>query len=501
MYEIKLNKKAQNLTLKQVERSLKLYQTGRRGTPGVVQSIVAGTNVNVDSTDPANPVVSSSGGGSGNPAPPVKSVQFNDENFGGSENFVYDRDKKSLEITDDGEAEHPAFYSAKVEDFWQQEIWSGQFSDERWSIIEGNWTLNTWDAEFDDENNWGQLLLDLSDLLEPGKKYYVSYYGQFNQSMDESQWVEFMLGGQWFGYEYFDPENPNAQEWVDPEGFIEIDPEEDDLTLKVYTYSYFQIYGIYIQEVSNQKAITVYSNDDGELFSIDARGHIEELNVGELEVTDELYVEGEAYFDGEVEFNDLVALDDNPLQLRNTGDSNHEIVHSDEDGIDGVLIKGNQGFAFGVNASGNYRQVGRYNGDSEEGYWTFAQERLTNVADPEDSQDVATKSYVDTGLGSVPTYYEGHYASGNTVYYSQKYEFVYAFNPSMSSLSSLTLDLTSGINENILAGGGLWSEAGIDSFNFTLPDGYTAVNEPGSLSAGQSLHFAVDYTNDRVVFY
>lgn len=36
---------------------------GPQGDPGVVQSIVAGTNVTVDSTDPANPVVSASGGG------------------------------------------------------------------------------------------------------------------------------------------------------------------------------------------------------------------------------------------------------------------------------------------------------------------------------------------------------------------------------------------------------------------------------------------------------
>lgn len=36
---------------------------GLQGDPGVVQSIVAGTNVTVDATDPANPIVSASGGG------------------------------------------------------------------------------------------------------------------------------------------------------------------------------------------------------------------------------------------------------------------------------------------------------------------------------------------------------------------------------------------------------------------------------------------------------
>lgn len=36
---------------------------GADGAPGVVQSVVAGTNVTVDSTDPANPIVSASGGG------------------------------------------------------------------------------------------------------------------------------------------------------------------------------------------------------------------------------------------------------------------------------------------------------------------------------------------------------------------------------------------------------------------------------------------------------
>lgn len=38
---------------------------GPQGIPGVVQSIVAGDNVTVDATDPANPIVSSTGGGSG----------------------------------------------------------------------------------------------------------------------------------------------------------------------------------------------------------------------------------------------------------------------------------------------------------------------------------------------------------------------------------------------------------------------------------------------------
>lgn len=38
---------------------------GSDGAPGVVQSVVAGTNVTVDSTDPANPIVSATGGGGG----------------------------------------------------------------------------------------------------------------------------------------------------------------------------------------------------------------------------------------------------------------------------------------------------------------------------------------------------------------------------------------------------------------------------------------------------
>ena len=37
--------------------------TGPKGDPGVVQSIVAGSNVTVDDTDPANPIVSSTGEG------------------------------------------------------------------------------------------------------------------------------------------------------------------------------------------------------------------------------------------------------------------------------------------------------------------------------------------------------------------------------------------------------------------------------------------------------
>ena len=37
--------------------------TGTQGSPGVVQSIVAGTNVTVNNSDPANPIVSASGAG------------------------------------------------------------------------------------------------------------------------------------------------------------------------------------------------------------------------------------------------------------------------------------------------------------------------------------------------------------------------------------------------------------------------------------------------------
>ncbi len=46
--------------------------TGAAGADGVVQSVVAGTNITVDNTDPANPVVSAGGGGGG-----MLSVDFN----------------------------------------------------------------------------------------------------------------------------------------------------------------------------------------------------------------------------------------------------------------------------------------------------------------------------------------------------------------------------------------------------------------------------------------
>lgn len=88
MYVIRLNRVSRNITvqnirktikLTQVRRKMVLTQTGRvgpqgetgptgatgaqgpQGDPGVVQSIVAGTNVTVDDTDPANPIVSATG--------------------------------------------------------------------------------------------------------------------------------------------------------------------------------------------------------------------------------------------------------------------------------------------------------------------------------------------------------------------------------------------------------------------------------------------------------
>lgn len=94
MYTIKLNKKDGSVTLKKVQKNIVLRQTGRRGEPGKgvptggttgqvlsknsddnydtewvsmapggVQSVVAGTNVTVDNTDPANPIVSADGSG------------------------------------------------------------------------------------------------------------------------------------------------------------------------------------------------------------------------------------------------------------------------------------------------------------------------------------------------------------------------------------------------------------------------------------------------------
>lgn len=52
------------------------------GGGGIVESVVAGTNVTVDDTDPANPIVSAAGGGGGSPfplSPPETPSAFDDE--------------------------------------------------------------------------------------------------------------------------------------------------------------------------------------------------------------------------------------------------------------------------------------------------------------------------------------------------------------------------------------------------------------------------------------
>lgn len=91
-YLIKVNQVNRKYSIKRVQRKIVIERSGRRGLPGppgadgpagpqgpqgpqgnpgvpgqdgVVQSIVAGTNVTVDDTDPANPIVSASGGGGG----------------------------------------------------------------------------------------------------------------------------------------------------------------------------------------------------------------------------------------------------------------------------------------------------------------------------------------------------------------------------------------------------------------------------------------------------
>ena len=54
----------------------------KNNVSGGIQSIVAGTNVTIDNTDPLNPVVSATGGGSGGG---VQSVQSGSNNVEGSE--------------------------------------------------------------------------------------------------------------------------------------------------------------------------------------------------------------------------------------------------------------------------------------------------------------------------------------------------------------------------------------------------------------------------------
>jgi hypothetical protein len=66
MYVVKVNQVNKQYTIKRVQHKFVVNRNGGRGPrglPGVVQSVVAGSNVSVDNTDPANPVVSSAAGG------------------------------------------------------------------------------------------------------------------------------------------------------------------------------------------------------------------------------------------------------------------------------------------------------------------------------------------------------------------------------------------------------------------------------------------------------
>lgn len=65
---------------------------------GIVNSVVAGTNITVDNTDPANPIVSASGG-AGSPGGADKQVQYNDAGaFGGEAGFEYDESTNTLTV-------------------------------------------------------------------------------------------------------------------------------------------------------------------------------------------------------------------------------------------------------------------------------------------------------------------------------------------------------------------------------------------------------------------
>jgi hypothetical protein len=86
---------AYNATTKRWEAS-----SAGAGT-GVVETIVAGTGISVDNTDPANPIVSASGG-AGTPGGSDTQIQFNDGGaFGGDADFTWDKTTKLLTIGGD----------------------------------------------------------------------------------------------------------------------------------------------------------------------------------------------------------------------------------------------------------------------------------------------------------------------------------------------------------------------------------------------------------------
>jgi hypothetical protein len=67
----------------------KLWEASSAGAgTGVVETIVAGTGISVDSTDPANPIVSASGG-AGNPGGSDTQIQFNDGGAFGGAKLLY----------------------------------------------------------------------------------------------------------------------------------------------------------------------------------------------------------------------------------------------------------------------------------------------------------------------------------------------------------------------------------------------------------------------------
>lgn len=79
-----------------------LANKGATGAAGVVQSIVAGSNVTVNSADPANPIVSATGGGSGTPGGSDTQVQFNDGGaFGGDAGLTYNKTTDALGLDGD----------------------------------------------------------------------------------------------------------------------------------------------------------------------------------------------------------------------------------------------------------------------------------------------------------------------------------------------------------------------------------------------------------------
>lgn len=120
-----------------------------------------------------------------------------------------------------------------------------------------------------------------------------------------------------------------------------------------------------------------------------------------------------------------IALNDQPLYVRAFNDENQKLVY--DSGVDGPQLRGNLGGRL-TTMQGGLKEILTWSttGVSLGGDLNLGANKITNLAEPVNSQDAATKNYVDRSLNC--SVYEQNYVIQNQVSYRCPAERPYVLN-------------------------------------------------------------------------